>query len=175
MISPLRCRHYRYALAQAEAHFDAAAVKELKALGGPPLDTFDHYLVLRLQLNRYLAPSDLEWSPKQYALLQAELSPGDLRAYYEALQNLTGMQSTVLAMDITEIGLRFKIPIFFIQGTQDHIVDEGIVTRYFEKIQAPVKRLSRIEGAGHFVPETHTERVLEAIREDARLVPSLRK
>lgn len=32
-----------------------------------------------------------------------------------------------------------------------------------------------IEGAGHFVLATHTEKVAEAIRQDMLLVPSLRK
>lgn len=164
---------YRYTLAQARARSDTQVVRELEELGGPPSNSFDHYLVLRMPLNGYLAPSDVQWQPKQYALLQQALTPEDLAAYYKALQNLTGMQSTVLAMDVTPLGFKFKLPMFFIQGADDHIVDPSIVARYVDKIQAPLKRLSQIDGAGHFIPETHTQRVLEEISHDLRLVPAL--
>ncbi len=57
---------YRYTLAQARGQSDAAAVQALEALGGPPLGNFNRYLVLRLQLNRHLASSDVHVAHRSF-------------------------------------------------------------------------------------------------------------
>lgn len=166
---------YRYTLARALAESDLAAVTELETLGIPAPGNFDQYIVLRRQLNRYLAASDLQWLSQQDSLIRAQLSADDFRAYQKGLQTMTGLASTVFSMDAPALGYNFKLPVFLIQGTEDHITDSSSAAHYFKDIQAPIKRMTPIEGAGHFAPTTHTERIVEAIHQDIRLVPSLRK
>jgi pimeloyl-ACP methyl ester carboxylesterase len=122
-----------------------------------------------------LAASDLQWVSRQDSLIRAQLSAGDFRAYQEGFQTMTGLASTVFSMDAPALGFSFKIPVFIIQGTEDHITDAASAAEYFERVQAPIKRMTPIEGAGHFAPTTHTEQVIKAIREDMRLVPSVNK
>jgi pimeloyl-ACP methyl ester carboxylesterase len=78
-------------------------------------------------------------------------------------------------LDAPALGFKFKLPVFLIHGSEDHIADSSSAANYFKDIQAPIKRMTQIEGAGHFVPTTHTEQIVEAIRQDMRLVPSLRE
>lgn len=166
---------YRYTLTRARAESNPVAVKELEALGIPALDNFDQYIVMRRQLNRYLAASDLQWLSQQDSLIRAQLSADDFRAYQKGFQTMTGLASTVFSMDASALGFNFKLPVFLVQGTEDHITDSSSAAQYFKDIQAPIKHMTPIERAGHFAPTTHTEQVVEAIRQDMRLVPSLRK
>jgi len=166
---------YRYTLARARADSNLAAVTELEKLGLPALDNLDQYIAMRRQLNRYLAASDRQWLSQQDSLISAQLSAADFRAYQKGLQTMTGLASTVFSMDAPALGFKFKLPVFLIQGSEDHITDSASAARYFEEIQAPIKRMTPIEGAGHFAPATHTEQVVDAIRQDMRLVPSLRR
>ena len=62
---------FRHTLATARAEANTLAVKELETLGIPAPDNFDQYLVMRKQLNRYLAPADLQWLSKQDSLIRA--------------------------------------------------------------------------------------------------------
>jgi len=161
---------YRYTLDRARAEANASAVTELEALGVPAPDKFDQYLVMRRWLNGYLATSDLQWLMKQDALLRSALSPDDLRAYRQGFQTMTGLASTVFAMDLPSLGFDFKVPFFVIQGSEDHIAPTPLAASYFEKINATTKRMTLINGAGHFVPMTHMQQFAEALREDARLL-----
>ena len=165
---------YQYVLERARAEPNPAAVKQLETLGIPPQDNFDQYLVLRRQLNRYLAPSDIAWLPRAWSLIGEQLSVDDFRAYQKGLFALADLIPTVMSMDTRAAGLKFEIPMFLVQGAEDHIVDTATAVGYFEQIQAPIKRVTIIDGAGHFVLATHTENVAEAIRQDTQLVPSLR-
>jgi len=45
-----------------------------------------------------------------------------------------------------------------------------LVTDYVEKIKAPQKRLTLVDGAGHFVAMSHTPEFVAALREDVRLL-----
>jgi len=81
--------------------------------------------------------------------------------------------SVLTSMDGRTVGHKFEIPMFLVQGAEDHIVDTATAMEYFEQIQAPIKHTTLIEGAGHFVMATHAEKVAEAIHEDMLLVPSL--
>lgn len=166
---------YRYTLERAKAEPNPAAVKELETLGIPDLSNFDKYLVLRRQLNRYLAVSDVEWAPQSWSLIGKQLSTADFQAYQKGLYGLSDLVSTVTSMDTRDVGFKFKIPMFLVQGSEDHVVDTAISIKYFDRIQAPIKRITIIDGAGHFVMATHAEKVDEAIRQDMLLVPSLRK
>ena len=88
---------------------------------------------------------------------------------------MTGLTSTGFSMDVPALRFKFAVPVFLVQGTEDHITDASISARYFQNIQAPIKRLTLVEGAGHFAQATHMERVVDAIREDLSLLSPLKK
>lgn len=163
---------YRYTLEKAKAKSDPAAVKELETLGIPPLDNFDQYMVLRRQLNQYVAASDAAWLQQSWSLNSAQLSASDFLAYQKGLFQMADLLPVLTSMDTRAVGLKFEIPMFLVQGDEDHIVDTNTAVLYFGQIQAPIKHTTLIEGAGHFVMATHAEKVADAIHEDMLLVPS---
>ena len=162
---------YAYALSRARSEPNAAAVAELESQGVPASDNFDQYLVMRRWLNRYLATSDLQWISKQDALVQSALGATDLMAYRQGFRTMTGLSSTVFAMDVFSLGFDFKTPFFLIQGSDDHIASTELSSSYFDKINAPVKRMTLIEGAGHFAPMTHMQQFAAALRDDFSRLP----
>src|SRR5262249_18427617 len=157
---------YRYTLDRARKESNASVVAELEALGVPALDKFDQYLVMRRRLNTYLAPSDVQWLTKQDALVRSVLSADDLNAYRQGFQTMSGLASTVFSMDLPSLGFDFKVPFFLIQGKEDHITPLSMAASYFEMIKAPTKRMTVIEGAGHFALMTHMPQFASVLRED---------
>lgn len=165
-----RRRRSEYALSRARSESNAPAVSELQALGVPAPENLDQYLIMRRWLNRYLAPSDLQWISTQDALIQSALDPADRRAYLQGFRTMTGLSATVFSMDLPSLGLDFMLPFFLIEGSDDHIAAVALATSYFEKVDAPVKRIAFIEGAGHFAPMTHMQQFAAALRDDLRLL-----
>jgi pimeloyl-ACP methyl ester carboxylesterase len=161
---------YRYTLDRARAESDTTVVTELESLGIPAPDNFDQYLVMRRRLNRYLALSDLQWLTNQDALVRRALSPDDLRAYRQGFQAMTGLASTVFSMDLPSLGFDFKVPFFLIQGSDDHITPAPLAAIYFEQITTTTKRMTLIDGAGHFAPMTHMQQFVAALRDDLRVL-----
>ena len=161
---------YEYALSRARSESNRAAVVELETLGVPASDNFDQYLVMRRWLNRYLPESDLQWIGPEEALVQSTLSPDEARAWRQGFQTMTGLTSTVFAMDLPSLGFAFRLPVFVIQGDEDRITPTPLAASYFQKINAPVKRMTLIQGAGHFAPMTHMQQFIAALLEDIRRV-----
>jgi pimeloyl-ACP methyl ester carboxylesterase len=162
---------HAYALSRARAESNTAAVAELESQGVPVSDNFDQYLVMRRWLNRYLAPPDRQWISKQEALVQSALGSADFEAYRQGFRSMSGLSATVFAMDVLSLGVDFRIPFFLIQGRDDHIASTRLASSYFAKITAPVKRMTLIEGAGHFAPMTHMAQFAAALREHLRQLP----
>ena len=57
--------------------------------------------------------------------------------------------------DLRKTHTVFSVPMFFIQGEDDNITPTSVVADYVSKIQAPVKNLDIVPGAGHWVMWTH--------------------
>jgi pimeloyl-ACP methyl ester carboxylesterase len=162
---------HRYTLDRARADANAATVAELEALGVPASDNFDQYLIMRRRLNGYLAPADQRWLGQQDALLRAALAPEVLRAYRQGFQTMTGLSSTVFSMDLPSLGFEFKLPFVVIQGRDDRIAPASMAADYLQQIDAPMKRLALIDGAGHFALMTHLPQFAAALSESIRLLP----
>jgi len=123
---------------------------------------------MRRWLNRYLVESDVQWLSKQDELVRSALTADELRAYREGFQTMTGLSSTVFSMDLPALGYDFKLPFFVIQGRDDHITPTSLAANYFEKIKAPRKRMTVIDGAEHFAAMTHMEQFAASLRQDVR-------
>jgi pimeloyl-ACP methyl ester carboxylesterase len=63
--------------------------------------------------------------------------------------------SRSLRMDGPELPLarsipRLEVPVHFFQGRQDHVTPGVCVVRYYERLEAPDKRLVWFEESAHF-------------------------
>ncbi len=65
------------------------------------------------------------------------------------------------------LGLHFKVPMFFFQGSDDLNTPTVLVREYVERIHAPVKKLEIVANAGHLVVVFH-DRLLTLLDQDVR-------
>jgi pimeloyl-ACP methyl ester carboxylesterase len=64
------------------------------------------------------------------------------------------------AYDAWRLGTRFEVPLFLFQGERDVVTLTTLAEEYLEEVEAPIKGLALIEGAGHFAAFTQPERFL---------------
>jgi pimeloyl-ACP methyl ester carboxylesterase len=61
-----------------------------------------------------------------------------------------------------DLGLKFAIPIFFFEGTEDFTTPTELARQYFQAIQAPRKKFVPISG-GHFAVFMNSDQFLREI------------
>jgi pimeloyl-ACP methyl ester carboxylesterase len=61
----------------------------------------------------------------------------------------TALRAELVAFDARGLGLRFAVPMFFIQGADDLYSVTGEVQRYARQIEAPHVELVTVDNAGH--------------------------
>jgi len=66
--------------------------------------------------------------------------------------------------DITKT-TTYRLPVFYILGAQDEWTSSVVAKEYFKTINAPVKGLYWIEGAGHFVDTDQPEQFASTIKD----------
>jgi pimeloyl-ACP methyl ester carboxylesterase len=74
----------------------------------------------------------------------------------------------ILAEDLPSLGLDFKVPMYFFQGSEDLVTTTAVVQDYYQRIHAPAKDLVVFPGHGHTALFTARERFL---RELVRRLP----
>jgi pimeloyl-ACP methyl ester carboxylesterase len=157
---------YDLVLAKARADGDTASVKQMEAAGRPDPKDSNQFFALSNRLNAQEAPSDLAWIKS----IRAEV-PGSLKADpknfqdfmdgfgFSAQKLLPDQMSSDLSVTANRIGTAF----FVIQGSNDVITPTQAAVDYFNRVQAPYKKLVLIPDAGHFAYMTAPDAFLKAL------------
>jgi pimeloyl-ACP methyl ester carboxylesterase len=69
---------------------------------------------------------------------------------------------TMTTADLRPLGTAFRVPVIFIQGTEDTLTPTTLVKDYFDSISAPRKEFVLIPNAGHLVSLALSDEVLAA-------------
>ena len=153
---------YALLLGRARTLGDAAMLAGLEALGPPPYADADsdarkskyagapteresEAFVELLSLVAAAGagePADAKYLP--HGVPWPEPRPRSFAAYIE-------LRDELVMFDARKLDLRFAVPMFFVQGTDDLYSVTAEVQRYAAEIQAPHVQLVTIEGAGHSV------------------------
>ena len=151
---------YRMLLARARASNDGAALVELEAIGPPPYkDTATDAIKSKyagaftaeeqrsmatffpLVLGNIMSPPpDAHYLAKGLVLSDARAAA---TAAYDALRD------PLITFDARRLGLKFDVPMFFLQGAADSMTVNSDVRDYVSELRAPHKELVLIEGGGH--------------------------
>ncbi len=51
--------------------------------------------------------------------------------------------------DLPSLGLKFGVPVVFVQGAEDRLTVTSLARDYFDRIEAPSKEFVVLDGAGH--------------------------
>lgn len=147
-------RSYAFVLSQARARQDDSAIERLERMGPPPRRSGNLWTPRDL-LEKYGGAFHGDLSQLSLVLPSAGASEVNwrdaaafLRAHDYNLAVSDAEGKVVLNMDHT----RFQIPIFFLSGRTDHVVDAPLTFDYLQRISAPQKSFVWFEHSGHYPP-----------------------
>ena len=148
-----RSLSYDFALSEAKKRGNAQAISELKAIGPPPYASVDERLTTGKWVERFggifhtnLSTGKLIWT----ALNTDEANLIDLIRFGQGNRfSLVQLEDEISRLNLSEHYRSFKVPIFFLLGRYDMHVPAVLAERYFEKIEAPCKRLVWFEHSAH--------------------------
>ena len=151
---------YRLALDAARARADAGAVAALEAAGPPPYRDLATEMAAAAHINVATEAEQAAFAalePARAAALAAP--PAGARYVPEGVQlpeprtrgaaAFAALRSEVAAFDAWALGLRFEVPMVFLQGDQDLYTPTAVVAEYVAALEAPSVRLELVAGGGH--------------------------
>ena len=159
---------YDELLRNAESLGERRALDELRAIGRPPFTDGRSFAVQRKWANQF------EGADRFIAMMLGlgYFAPGySLQDVHDWLdgQQLTAERLVPLTSELTieDLGGRFELPVFVIQGTEDFTTPTILARELVETIEAPRKQLVLIDG-GHFAvfmePEAFLQELVRRVR-----------
>ena len=146
---------YEFARSEATRRGDRSAARALARIGQPP-HTVDQMLTSRKWVERFggsfhgnLSTGTLIWN----ALRTDEANVIDLVKFGQGNRfSLEHLWNEFREFDADDRLTSFRVPIYFLLGRHDWQVPAVLAARYFERINAPVKRLVWFEQSAHNPP-----------------------
>lgn len=157
----------QYAREQMLAHRDTAALTKLHQVQSLPTTDFKR---LSVTFNRRWAPSDLTYLSRTEGLFlpsSLDKAKGDAAAFIAGSdfsgRKLWKTSTTFDARTMTA----FAVPMFVIQGREDHIVSNAAAKAWIDSLHAPAKAFVLIDG-GHFACFTYPNEFNAAVRSNTK-------
>jgi len=155
---------YDALLKKAKDLGDQRAIEELSRVGPPPYESGDGYRVQWKWANAFEGVDEFLYGTIGLALVAPGNSVQDINDSGEG-QALSAerLVPQTRSSGPKELGLEFRIPMFFIQGAEDFTTPTALARNYLEAIQAPRKEFVTINGAGHFAVFMHSDQFLQEL------------
>ena len=154
---------YEALLKKARDAGNQQALDELKSIGPPPYANGQGYGVQRKWANRFEGADQFLYGTLGLALVAPGHSVQDLNDAIDG-QMLSGDRLVPQTQSATmkDLGLKFAIPTFFFEGTEDFTTPTELARKYLEAIQSPRKQFVPISG-GHFAVFMNSEEFLREL------------
>jgi pimeloyl-ACP methyl ester carboxylesterase len=154
---------YAALLEKAQATGNQQAIDELRRIGPPPYTNGAGYQAQRKWSNRFEGADRFLYGTVGLTLVAPGGSVQDLYDSRDG-QNLSGERLVSLTRSSTsnDLGLEFRVPMFFFQGTEDFTSPTALARQYLGAIKAPHKEFVPIDG-GHFAVFIHSDQFLEEL------------
>ncbi|MGV3504508.1 MAG: alpha/beta hydrolase family protein [Adhaeribacter sp.] len=146
---------------------DQEAVDRLQLLGPPPYeDARKEGQLLRI-IKKYEKENSIPAPASWWKLASPYDNEKDARHRYDgddysflhfAGHKKMGIKSMGAGVNFMKDGLRYKIPVFFIQGEEDILTPKELTKAYFNQLKAPKKKFVLLPGAAH----GHNQSVIDA-------------
>ncbi len=166
---------YARTMARLQAAHDDAGMAALRKAGPPPYRSVRELMVERGLSAKTDIPSerDLMSTLTPVGAFAPGWSLWDVYEYFQA--SGYAEEATFDAdqsYDARDLGLKFAVPVFIIEGAQDNITPADLAKPYFDSLDAPHKEFIAIPGAGHSAVLTRPDDFLTILR--ARVRPLAR-
>lgn len=144
-----------FVAAEAERKGDPEAIESLRRIGPPP---FDGRELLEMQglVGRYGGefhnrPNFLRATVS--GLMRGYVGPGEIARIIRANNaSLIAMADDVAAIDLRQSVAVLNVPILFMLGRHDGILDPRLAEDFAERIGAPSTSVAWFEGSAHNIP-----------------------
>lgn len=149
---------YEKVYAMAQEAKDQQALDLLKTIGKPPYESAKSVGQLIRLTKKYQQLHAVPAPPGMFTLSPAydnskddqNRSDGDDYSFVNyAGDKQFGVAPMSAAINFFKDGLDIKIPVYFIQGTEDIQTPPALLKVYFDKLKAPAKKLVMLPGAEH--------------------------
>ena len=160
---------YEKAMEIAMQRKDMKSQKKLESIArypyGEPEDFIKECTLLRTVQQKYhLAPSKLSYIPLLKAMVTSPIFQfSDIHAFLGAEKINSSLNNEMMNFDLDEESYEYKVPIYYILGADDWQVPYTLSKDYFQKIEAPRKKLYMLKGAGHFTMNDKPKEFFEAL------------
>ena len=165
---------YEYAVAQAKAHGNATALRELAAIAPYPGDapiTRERIVVARRWAQHYGGLSAFRGDSAYYfdgPLLSPDYEAADVCAIDRgSLATLARVLPEFLDVDFRGV-TRFPIPVVMFLGRHDYTTPSAPTAAWLARVDAPYKRAVWFEHAAHLIPWEEPGKTLVALLETVR-------
>jgi len=159
---------YDEVLKKAQSLGELRAVDELRSIGRPPFTDGRSFAVQRKWANQFEGADRFIAEMLGLGYFAAGYSLRDVHDWLDG-QQLTADRLVPLTSELTikDLGGRFELPVFVIQGTEDFTTPTILAREFVETIEAPRKELALIDG-GHFAvfmePEAFLQELVQRVR-----------
>jgi pimeloyl-ACP methyl ester carboxylesterase len=165
---------YQYGLAQAKAHGNAEAIRELESIGPYPGDqpiTRERIIIAR-KWPQFYGGLTAYREDSTYYFRAPRLSPDyddrDRCAIDQGnVFTLDKLMPEFLAVDFTGVR-QFPIPVVMLMGRHDYTTPSEPTARWMEQVQAPYKRAVWFERSAHMAPWEEPGKTLVSLLEHVR-------
>ena len=149
---------YDRVLKMAATDNDAESVVLLNTIGKPPYAAAKSAGQLLRVIKKYerinSLPAPISWFQLDRRYDNAEdnqhRADGDDYSFLHYVgDSLLGIRPMTTGFNLLRDGLRFKIPVYFIQGEEDILTAKDITMQYFRQIKAPRKEFISVPKAAH--------------------------
>lgn len=161
---------YQFVTDEAKKRNDTVAIKALDAIGAPPYNSKEESAqavqVEREFVYKYV-PSALKMSATEMMQLILFYEGWSLNYKLKVLsKGMYGAAAPILWMENYELNLiaempEWLIPVYIIQGENDHLTETSLAQIYFDSLKAPRKEFFMLNNTGHFASAENPKRYRE--------------
>ena len=154
---------YDALLKKAQAVGNRQALDELKSVGRPPYASGQGYQVQRKWSNLFEGAYRFLYGTLGLTLVAPGYSVEDLNDSIDG-QIFSGdrLVPQTRSQTMKDLGVKFAVPMFFFEGTEDFTTPTELARQYLQAIQAPRKEFVPISG-GHFAVFMNSDQFLQQL------------
>jgi pimeloyl-ACP methyl ester carboxylesterase len=162
---------YPMLIEQARALRNATAEQQLVAVGPPPypVDGFNKYVWVSWA-NALDPPAKGRLSLAAAWPVLANVVAGQSGFQPDAQFSGESLWGEMIDDDLPSLGLKFDLPVVFVQGAEDRLTATSLARGYFDSIEAPSKEFIVLDGAGHNAIFGDRDAFLDALDRRVRLL-----
>lgn len=128
---------------------------QLEKIGAYPERNYEKPMIKKIQAIRILQGKykvGMNFGPILKALLKSPVFRlSDLSSLFKGMSNNKELWNYMFSSNLYLESRSYQVPVFYILGADDFQAPHTIAERYFNTIEAPVKKLFTIKNAAHFM------------------------